>query len=56
VLSNDEKATLDASPHLSDALVLRRCDEGAKVVGLNVGSLDQWRPVVDRVAAGSHAR
>ena len=52
-LSTDEKATLDANPHLHDALALRRCDEGAKVVGLDVGSLDQWRPLVERVVAST---
>jgi len=49
-LSDEEKTTLDANPHLDDALALRRCDERAKVVGLDVGPLDQWRPVVERVA------
>jgi len=51
-LSPEEKSVLDDNPYLHDALALRRCDEAAKVVGLDVGSLDQWRPVVERVAAG----
>jgi len=50
-LSSEEKATLDANPYLHDALALRRCDERAKVVGLDVGNLEQWRPVLERVAA-----
>ena len=49
-LTTEEKATLDAEPHLADALALRRCDERAKVPGLDVGTLDRWRPVVERVA------
>ena len=52
-LSDEEKATLDADPHLPAALELRRCDESAKVVGLDVGALDQWRPVVERVVVGA---
>jgi predicted HD phosphohydrolase len=33
-----------------DAVVLRRADEGAKVAGLVVPGLDEWRPVLRRVA------
>ena len=50
-LSPDEKANLDADPNLAAALSLRRCDERAKVPGLDAGPLDRWRPVVERVAA-----
>ena len=49
-LSRDERAALDANPHLADALAIRRCDERAKVVGLAVDGLERWRPVVERVA------
>ena len=52
-LSPAEKAALDANPHLRDALALRRSDEGAKVVGLDVGALGAWRPAVERVAGRS---
>jgi predicted HD phosphohydrolase len=45
-LTADERATLDANPHLGDALTLRRCDERAKVVGLHVDGLERWRPIV----------
>ncbi len=50
-LSAQERATLEANPHLADALVLRRCDEKAKVVGLPVDGLSRWRSVVERVAS-----
>jgi len=50
-LSPDEQRALEARPHLQDALALRRCDERAKVPGLDVGDLDRWRPVVERVVA-----
>jgi predicted HD phosphohydrolase len=48
-LSSTERATLDANPHLADALTLRRCDERAKVIGLAVDGLERWRPVVDQL-------
>jgi predicted HD phosphohydrolase len=49
-LAAADRAALEASPYLADALTLRRCDERAKVVGLDVGGLGRWRPVVERVA------
>jgi predicted HD phosphohydrolase len=33
-----------------DAVVLRRADEGAKVAGLAVPGLDEWRGVLRRLA------
>ena len=50
-LSSAERATLEANPQLRDALTLRRCDEGAKVPGLDVGVLDRWLPLVELVAS-----
>ena len=50
-LSSDERDALDANPHFHDALVLRRCDERAKVPGLAVDGLDRWRPVVERIVS-----
>ncbi|MEY2435095.1 MAG: hypothetical protein QOC92_4820 [Acidimicrobiaceae bacterium] len=50
-LSAEERATLEANPHLADSLVLRRCDEQAKDPDAVVDGLDRWRPVVERVAA-----
>jgi len=48
-LTADERAALDANPHLGDALTLRRCDERAKVVGLKVDGLERWRPIVEQL-------
>src|SRR3954453_18595064 len=42
VLSDEERAALEQSSHLADALTLRQCDERAKVVGLGVGGLERW--------------
>jgi predicted HD phosphohydrolase len=50
-LSADERAGLEANPHLADALTLRRCDERAKDPTAAVDGLDRWRPVIERVAA-----
>jgi len=50
-LSATERAALEASPHLDDALVLRRCDERAKVMGATVAGLERWRPVVEKLAS-----
>src|SRR4029079_4424326 len=49
-LSAEEKSTLDARAYVHDALSLRHCDERAKVGCLAVGNLEQWRPVLQRVA------
>ena len=49
-LSPDERTALESNTYLPDALRLRRCDERAKVPGLDVDGLDRWRPVVERVA------
>jgi predicted HD phosphohydrolase len=50
-LSADERAALDANPHLADALALRRCDERAKDPSAVVDGIERWRPVVERVAS-----
>jgi predicted HD phosphohydrolase len=49
-LSDDERIGLEMSPHLADALVLRRCDERAKDPAATVDDLDRWLPIVERVA------
>lgn len=45
-----EQAAFDASPHFDDAVTLRRADEGAKVGGLDVGTVDRWAPVLEAVS------
>jgi predicted HD phosphohydrolase len=46
-LDAEERALLEREPDLEDALVLRRADEAAKVMGKRVDGLERWRPVVD---------
>ena len=50
-MSDDERAALEASPYLPDALALRRCDERAKDPTAITSDLSSWRPIVERVAA-----
>ena len=45
-LSPDEKAELDAHPHLQAALRLRRFDDQAKTSGLKVPEIDSYREPV----------
>jgi predicted HD phosphohydrolase len=46
-----EVAAYASDPHGPDAATLRRADEAAKVIGLEVPGLDHWAPVVHEVAA-----
>jgi predicted HD phosphohydrolase len=50
-MSSDERAAFEALPGSSDALVLRRADEAAKVAGLVVEPLGEWMRLVRRVHA-----
>jgi predicted HD phosphohydrolase len=50
-VSDAERAELERHPHLPDALVLRRADEAAKIVGKVVPGLDSWRGAVVQVDA-----
>ncbi|MBO6835279.1 MAG: HD domain-containing protein [Alphaproteobacteria bacterium] len=36
-----------ANPHLADAVILRRCDEGAKVPDLQTPSIESYRPMLE---------
>jgi predicted HD phosphohydrolase len=49
-MSTDERVALEKSPHLADAIALRRCDERAKDPTAVVAGLERWRPIVERVA------
>lgn len=45
-MTSGEVETFEATPHSSDAVVLRRADEGGKVPGRPVPSLEEWVPVL----------
>ncbi|GAA2300153.1 metal-dependent phosphohydrolase [Streptomyces kunmingensis] len=47
-----EVAAFEADPHAEDAVTLRQADDAGKVVGLDAGILEDWRPVLELVAAG----
>ncbi|PKV80725.1 HD domain-containing protein [Nocardia fluminea] len=47
-----EAAAFRADPDCAAALALRRADDAGKVAGLEVAPIQDWRPVVERVAAG----
>ena len=51
LLSDGERARLDAEPWLDDVLTLRRADDAAKVPGRAVPSLGHWRPLLETVAS-----
>jgi predicted HD phosphohydrolase len=54
-MTPEEAAAFEADPDFSAAVALRRADDVGKVVGLRVPGLEQWRPVVERVAATAAA-
>ena len=49
-MDDAERAAFEAEPDASDALVLRRADEAAKVQGRAVPGLDRWEAILRRVA------
>ena len=40
-----------ANPHLQDAIVLRRCDEGAKIEGLSIPAIEDYREILEGLVA-----
>lgn len=48
----DEQLSYLALPAARDAITLRRADEAAKVVGLDVPGLERWAPVMREYVAG----
>ncbi|WUC83982.1 HD domain-containing protein [Streptomyces sp. NBC_00536] len=43
-----------AGPDAADAVTLRQADDAGKVVGLDAGVMEDWRPVLELVAAGAY--
>jgi len=46
-----EAAAFERDPFAEDAVTLRQADEGGKVVGLHAGVMEDWRTVLELVAA-----
>lgn len=51
-----EVRAFEADPHAAAAVVLRQADDAGKVAGLDAGVMEDWRAVLERVAAGAFAR
>ncbi|MGW1893655.1 HD domain-containing protein [Streptomyces sp. NPDC002004] len=51
VMTPAEVAAFESDPIAEDAVTLRQADDAGKVVGLNAGELEDWRPVLELVAA-----
>ncbi len=45
-MSDEERATFDQNPHAEDAILLRRCDEGAKVPDLRTPDVEAYRDLL----------
>ncbi|MCX4529438.1 MULTISPECIES: inositol oxygenase family protein [unclassified Streptomyces] len=56
VMGPDEVRAFAADPDAEAAVTLRQADDAGKVVGLDAGVMEDWRPVLELVAAGAYAR
>jgi predicted HD phosphohydrolase len=50
VMGPEEAAAFARDPLAEDAVTLRQADDAGKVVGLDAGVMEDWRPVLERVA------
>ncbi|RSS69867.1 inositol oxygenase family protein [Streptomyces sp. WAC06614] len=55
-MTEEEAAAFAADPEAQAAVILRQADDAGKVVGLDAGEMEDWRPVLELVAAGAYAR
>ncbi|MBC9713782.1 HD domain-containing protein [Streptomyces sp. TRM66268-LWL] len=51
VMAYEEAMTFADGPHAQDAITLRQADDAGKVVGLDAGVMEDWRPVLELVAS-----
>ncbi|MFB6675121.1 inositol oxygenase family protein [Streptomyces sp. NPDC056390] len=51
-MTPEEAAAFAHDPLADDAVTLRQADDAGKVVGLDAGVMEDWRPVVELVAQG----
>ncbi|MFI0235926.1 HD domain-containing protein [Streptomyces sp. NPDC016845] len=54
-MSAREVAAFEADPFSDDAVTLRQADDAGKVVGLDAGVVEDWRPVLELVAAAQRS-
>lgn len=52
-MTPDEAAAFRSAPLAEAAVALREADDAGKVVGLDCGTMEEWRPVIEAVAAGA---
>ncbi|MEV6652969.1 inositol oxygenase family protein [Streptomyces sp. NPDC051219] len=55
VMSRAEAAAFMDDPQAEAALTLRQADDAGKVVGLDAGIMEDWRPVLELVSAAQWA-
>ncbi|MFJ3921519.1 HD domain-containing protein [Streptomyces sp. NPDC090022] len=54
VMGEAEVRAFEADPDAAAAVILRQADDAGKVVGLDAGVMEDWRPVLELVAAGAY--
>ena len=54
-MSDDERRRFESEAHATDALVLRRADDGGKVEGRDAGAVSRWRTSLQAVAMATVA-
>ena len=55
VMGEAERRAFAADPDAEAAVTLRQADDAGKVVGLDAGEMEDWRPVLDLVAGARAA-
>lgn len=51
-MSVAEVASFEAEPHCHDAILLRRCDDQGKLLGLRTSGFDHYRGLIDHLLSG----
>lgn len=52
-MTAEEVAVFEASPHLQDAITLRKCEEAGKNPGVHTPPVEHYRPLLERVLQGA---
>ncbi|MFE2874407.1 HD domain-containing protein [Streptomyces roseus] len=56
LMGEAEVRAFAADPHAQAAVTLRQADDAGKVVGLDAGVMEDWRPLLEPVAARAYGR